>query len=117
MTTKPFSQPATLLQHLTLQGDSRCFRYKYDWFSQIISILTKYGLDLKEKCVLEVGAGVHTPLGTSIISAMYGAAWSHSMEPGKLAPSWVTDGLSTLYLAAGRFFGTAFANRLQVISI
>lgn len=113
---KTLFSSAPFLKHLTDEHDSRCYRYKLAWILDVLCILQGLGIDFKGKNVLELGAGVHNPLGSAIVSAMLGARKSVAVEPGKLVETWAADGLVTLYLAAARFCGdSAVESRVECL--
>jgi hypothetical protein len=90
---------ARLDQHVLVNNDSRCFAYKHEWLLQVKNIITTYKKYFNDSRVLEVGAGVNNPLGSSIISVNWGCKEAVAVEPGGISKFFLEDAYITSALA------------------
>jgi hypothetical protein len=90
---------ATLATHLAERSDPRTWAYKQAWMAEVRALANRYGYGLGGKNVLEIGAGVHNPLGSAVLSLASGALNADAIEP--LAPSLghLQNALQTLLIA------------------
>ena len=66
--------PLSILDSFCLINDSRSFKYKLGSMHTVAAGLTSQGASLSGKNVLELGAGIHNPLGSGLISLAFGAS-------------------------------------------
>lgn len=79
-------EPLSLSMHLSARDNSFAWRFKRDWCNTVSRFAAEMGLDCYGAKVLEIGAGVHNPLGCSLISLAKGAAVAAAVEPGSILP-------------------------------
>jgi len=92
-------QSAELIDHILSLTDSRSFSYKLNWINELIDIISLHEIKIDNLNVLEVGAGVHNPLGSSVILAAMRANECYCVEPGAIAKSFLNDALICSVLA------------------
>lgn len=94
-----------LERHLQEHGDSRSWAYKNSWLKELtkqLAAVLKIEEYLADRAVLEIGAGVHNPLGSAICAIAQGATAAIAIEPGELAARHLSEALATsLFAAAG----------------
>lgn len=74
----------SILDHLTLSDNSFTWRFKNEWITTAYELANKFVS--KPSKYLEIGAGVHNPLGCALISLGKGAVFAAAVEPGNILP-------------------------------
>jgi hypothetical protein len=73
-----------LQEQVTRTDSSYCWRYKYSWFRKVSAQVSAFGGRMRGAAVLELGAGVHNPLASSVLALTEGASVCAAVEPGRL---------------------------------
>lgn len=72
----------SISRHLVGFSDSRAYAYKKNWLKFVKTTAFKRGIPFDGVRILEIGAGVHNPLGSAILSLADGATFALAIEPG-----------------------------------
>jgi hypothetical protein len=79
-------EPLSLPMHLSATNNSFAWEFKREWLATVIRFAAEMGRDLKGANLLEVGAGVHNPLGCALAALGKGASFAVAVEPGDILP-------------------------------
>lgn len=74
----------SVIDHCQSLTDSRSWAYKRAWMDEVSAICARYDRGLAGERILEVGAGVHNPLGSALIALSWGASAAEAVEPSDL---------------------------------
>jgi hypothetical protein len=109
-------------EHLSGEGGSYTWRYKHDWVGEVATIADSYGIPISCSAIMEIGAGVHNPLGSAIVALARGARLAVAVEPSPLVHDHVRHavllGLVSSYTSqcVGPLFRPALDFLIQVSS-
>jgi hypothetical protein len=73
-----------LLEQITRVDSSYCWRYKYNWHRKVTAQIKAFGCRWNGAMAMELGAGVHNPLASSVLAVADGATECVAVEPGLL---------------------------------
>jgi hypothetical protein len=81
-------------ESLTLSDDSRSWKYKNDWMNVVLDVCLANHCALDGSRILEVGAGVHNPLGCALIALSWRCIEAVAVEPGAIHETHLADALT-----------------------
>lgn len=79
-------EPLSPSMHLAAGDNSFAWRFKRDWLDTVTRFAEEIGHNCYGAKFLEVGAGIHNPLGCALLSLADGAALAAAVEPGDILP-------------------------------
>ena len=80
----------TAAAHLQSTSSSYAWRYKRDWLAEVQGYAQSHGTALADANVLELGAGIHNPLGSALVALANGARRAVAIEPSPPVPDFVS---------------------------
>lgn len=92
-------EPLSLPMHLSAGDSSFSWRFKQDWLKTVCHFAAEEEHDCYGAKLLEIGAGIHNPLGCALIALAKGAELAVAIEPGQILPEHLDHAILSGFIA------------------